>query len=408
MDSTQILRSNDERAQKVQLASKLVEWANFNKICLNNISNLSIGNIGKLKGLYAEWYEIWILDNAFMGELIVETRTSLSMHIFVELSRTHFILSYDRLDRERREIRELGKLPENPQQYDILCGGIMSFPQSKIMETLLEISFCIKTNQPVDKRTLDLLYLRNAGLFCDTASIHSLDLDEMREIDGEHYRPSRDYMMFTCIYFQAIYHRFFYLEEFNVERIGLSDDSATAQWIDSLMVTGDAFDRYYEEACMEAYNFPGDEAWFHYRYPSDPPYRATIISCIRPSLSKRFTSEYRISLETVRATVNHFDLQGACSRIFLMLSLDHYMWSKFQFHWMEAVCIEHEILEPSQGKLFGEHHPPYLLEVFSLYHLYYKGIVYQSENIYQVISLWIDIVKRDYNCHVFGCQLKFD
>lgn len=407
---------------RVQLISVIVEWSEFNKICLASIANLSEESIKKLTSLYDEWYEIWILDNAVFGEIIPETRTSFSMHIFVELSRTHFILEYPRVAREREQLKALmGAIPEDPQQFDLLydpLGGqkpVMSYPQSDIMASLQEISVGLKIGttggENPTNRFINLLYLRNSALLCDSSSIHSLDLDQFREIDGDRYVPSKDYIMFTCIYFHALFHRYFYMKEFVFEPVPPEVDwESTKLWIESNVypyMIGDSFGKYYEQACVEAYNFPGDEAWFHYRYPSDPPYRGTIINCVRPALSKQYTSEYRISFDAVKETVNHLDLQGVCSRLFLLLAIDQYMWSKFQLHWMDAVCIDHDILEPSQEKLFGDR-APYLLEVFSLYCLYYKGKVYQSENIYQIIALWIDIVKRDYNCHVLGCQLILD
>jgi hypothetical protein len=422
MDSTQLLVDpRGHKYMRVQLISKIIEWSEYNKNCLDTITNLSEESIKKLQSLYDEWYEIWMLDNAVYGEIILETHTSFSMHIFVELSRTHFILEYPRIAREREQLKALmGAIPENPQDYDLLYDPnqqqkpIMSYPQSVIMSSLQEISMEIKVGGTIvgdnsTKRLLNLLYLRNSALLCSSSSINSLDLDQFREIDGDYYVPSKEYIMYTCIYFQAIFHRYFYLNEFETEPITI-DWQSTKSWIETQIfpyMIGDSFGKFYEQACLEAYNFPGDEAWFKYRYPNELPYRGTIVNCIRPALSIRYTSEYRISFEVVKDTVNHFDLQGACSRNFLLLAIDQYMWSKFQLHWMDAICIDHEILEPSQEKLFGDR-VPYLLEVFSLYYLYYKGKVYQSENIYQIIALWIDIVKRDYDCHVLGCHLMFD
>jgi hypothetical protein len=333
-------------------------------------------------------------------------RHCVAADLFVELSRTNFIVMYQSLKEESARIEEevkrtkglptgdydvLWSLDKSVYFYAPLSAPLMSFGHPEIRKTLMVLTERID-QLPFEafdetKRLLKILYTRNSVFFC-------------QKTDG--VPETRDYMTFCCIYFHAIQRRIFYYELLDRFQCNVSG-AAVREWVANSVCTmlgSEGFEDCFGKSCEEAYRFPGDADWFAYRYPALPAQTGSILGCFRPEHAKRYYTDYRLSQEAVLAAVDQDSHSGHCARLFVINAIDQYMRVHHGIPWKDGLVIQNNGLEGSHVKLFrGD--APYLVQVFSRYSVYYKGSICSKNCIYETFACWLNVLKTHYGSAVF-------
>ena len=332
-----------------------------------------------------------------------------SADIFVELSRTNFIVAYLAIVDESKRIEDdirVNGLPkgeyrilwtlENAVHFHVPASSmtIMAYKQEDVMQALLMITERINY-LPFEafeetKKLLDLLYTRNGVFFCQESVFESMSL--------------RDYMTFCSIYFHAVRRRIFYYELLNGASVGGGPvRHAVKHWVETIVcgtLGTEGFEDCFAKSCEEAYSFPGDAEWFRYRYPNLPVQTGSILGCFRSDLAKRYYSGYRLSLETVLASVEQDTHSGHCARLFVINAIDQYMRIHYSIPWKDGLVIDNDGLEGAHVKLFRSD-APYLVQVFSRYSVYHNAKIYSYNSIYDAIAQWMNLLKTHYDGVIF-------
>ncbi len=347
-------------------------------------------------------------------------RHTLSADIFIELSRTHFLIMHRTIIEESDQVLQSGNvgglkvvwwsmnntvhLGSRSSKLDCKLP-IMSYKQSDIMNALLMLTEVID-QLPIEalpevKHVLLLLYTRNSVFFCDKVPVSILD--SMKDAEGY---PTRDYMTFCATYFHVVQRRIYYAENIKRHEIGKLTTHCK-KWfeIDACNNLGsDGFEDEYNKACEEAYQFPGDLEWFTYRYPDLSVQTGPILDCFRKELAKQYCTNYRVSKEVLIASLQLASHTGQCARLFFLNTIDQYMKVQFSIPWKDGIVVKNCDLEKTSGKLL-RNGAPYIVQIFSRFWVYQKGEVYCSDDILQVFAYWLLVVKRDYGGKVFGTDL---
>lgn len=381
------------RFKRIELIERLIAWAEFNT--QKNVS----------KEAYDAWHEFFISEYELLKE------KHLGMHIFIELSRAHFLLTYPTLMKERAEIE---KNPEVDADYDLLWRGIMKMTQSQLMDELIRLTQEMQWGN-VDgfERSARLLFTRCGIFFTTPCDAKTLDIENLRVIHDEvNYRPAIDFVHFVAIYFHSIQRRLFYMKECTMNPIHLYHESITKfkTWFETVVCAAigpSGYEKNKERACEEAYKIPGDDEWFTYRNPNALLNRGAVLDTIRKSLAKKYYAESAVSLEATLSTVDSRDYYGRCSRLFVLYAIDAYMQMKFRLDWYDIVVIEHEKLYADSVKLFLDK-LPHLVEFTNSFCVHHKGQFYQSNSIYETLAFWFDIVDVEFDSTILGCRLKLD
>lgn len=429
----------DPSAQ-LQLHKFLYAWGKKNTTYLKVIEKgTEVLPLTELKELHNDCMQQWIVDYGGWSAITtiqpravhhrredvlgtIETRLSqeaqaaavivrhcASADIFVELSRTNFIIAYlDIMDESKRieeDIRVNG-LPKG--EYRILWSlenathfhvpksstAIMAYKQPEVIQTLLmlteRINYLPFEAFEETKKLLDLLYTRNGVFFCQESDFGDMSF--------------RDYMTFCSIYFHAVRRRIFYYELLGGgSAVAAVKGSAVKQWVETVVCGSlgtEGFEDCFAKSCEEAYNFPGDMEWFKYRYPNLPVQTGSILGCFRADLAKRYYSGYRLSVETVLASVDQDTHSGHCARLFVINAIDQYMRIHYSIPWKDGLVIDNDGLEGAHVKLFRSD-APYLVQVFSRYSVYHKAKIYSHNSIYDAIAQWMVLLKTHYDGVIF-------
>lgn len=401
------------RALTASLYQQLLNWANFNTIILKNMpQKVSKRLLEETQQLYDQWLETFVAD--YMDDKEVR------MHIFVELSRAWWILHYNTLVDEQRDIESRRGVPDPNRDYMLFYHPstsdkwVIKYNQADIMDALLEITGFIKyvpsSEMEELRQYVDMLFARNAVFFCEECGPEILNVPSM--YDETHRRPTMDYLMFTSIYFRAILRRFFYLKTFPIYEgafeIPQHYIDACKRWFEGevcTMLGTQGFEELYKKACDQAYDFPGDLEWFKYRNPVAGEHRGSILNSIRKETAKRYFSEYRISKEVILAAMNVMDHQGHCARTFFWMAVDAYMMAHYKLEWANGVIVREQDLESEQVKFYRPKSPT-IVEQFSLFQCFYNKKIYQSDNIYETMAAWLYMVKKHYGGRIFGVNLS--
>jgi hypothetical protein len=404
------------RFQRVELAKRVITWSKYNSALL---AEPPASRGVPSDGLYNSWHDFFISEYTILKE------QSLTVHIFIELARTHFLMAYPLLMKDRAFV-EQNPTSEKAMECDLLWKGILKLTQSELMEEVLSLVQEMQWGNGIDQfeRISRLLFTRCGIFFCTPCDAKTLNLENMRTIhDDVNYRPNMDFANFATIYFHAIQRRIFYTNECPVEPVpspnsvraevggdGVGEKSAIgrAHWFENVVCAAIGPSGYEDckmRACQEAYKIPGDDEWFAYRNPNAQIERGAVLDTIRKQLAKKYFAESAISLEATLATMDSNDYYGRCSRLFALHAIDAYMRMKYRFDWHDVVVIENDQLHAESTKLLLDK-IPHLVELTNFISVHYKGHFYQSNSIYETLGCWFDIVERDFNSTLFGCRVK--
>lgn len=406
---------------------------------LNKLDNLTEDELASVSILYKRYFETFVEDYQSYNEIYTAdgVRGTKAMHLFVELSRAHFILQYARLKKERAILLESQK--ENPSflvtyslktcksdfwQQNDNEKSILDYNQEEIMDMLLMLTK--RANEmPFEKdcvQDFEMLVLavftRNSIFFCQSCSIESLNLDNMRSklpvsYCPTGYVPNRDYMIFVTIYFNALQRRLYYYSQMsrNIQQVAVEPEltKKCEDWVRKTVVKNmgsEGFEDTYMATCEECFRFSGDKEWFGYRYPGRPLTLGPLLDCIRPAEAKAYFIAYKVTLEPVLdAAVGRNDHQGYRSRQFVLNAIDQYIRAQYNTPWLDAVMIVNESIERSSDKLCKTL-CPCLLQVLSDFWVYSGGKIYPTSNIYETIVTWFKVLKEEYRCRLFRVDLS--
>lgn len=412
----------DYRSQMSNMYHRLSQWGLLNTRLIANIpQEVSLPHVERLRSLWSEWLETFLVD--FLND------QQLQVHIFVELCRSNFLIHYNDLMEEQRQIESGRVAPSSSgeQSYRFLFKRegeqktVFSYTQGDIMSSLLEITvkilYCRQENVQALREYTEILMLRHGLLFCQENGPGVLDVAHM--YDAERKRPHVDYAYFSAIYFRAILRRFFFKDLFELvsplemvrewveDATRLDHVKSVERWFEGEVCNSlgaDGYDETYKAACELAYVFPGDLQWFRYREPGNVENVQTILGVIRKPLADRFASEGVISKQVVLAAMNADDHQGHCARMFLLLAVGQYMQTFYEFDWYEAVVVTNEKLESVDYKFYREKSPT-LVQRFSFFEVCHRGRVVNTDSIYETLAVWFLIVKHVYQSHIFEYDL---
>lgn len=381
----------------------------------------------RLKVIHGEWLENLI---CFYGEwsihrqLTPDIRSIVSVDIFIELNRTHYRIMKSKVYEEKRELENslFTIHPEHNMHLYAMCHTshfshgfqqelldwkkpILQYGQGDIMNGLLMLTEkidqlsveSIKETQKV----LELLYTRN-GMFIEEENMICDAIGFVHE-NGKH--PNRDYFTFCAFYFHAVQRRLYYADLIpcKIQRPhGLPEGSIERckAWVETTLcgnIEGEVYEKTYYKSCNEGYVFPGDLEWFTYRYPDLPQDQiAPILECFRKGMAKKYFSEFRISLQTLLASVDQDTHTGHCARLFLINIIDDYMKNHLDFKWKNVVVIDNEMIERSTEDMIYEEQleAPLLIQQFSRYCVYNDSGIYTCDNFYETLTIWFYLIKK--------------
>lgn len=403
-------------------------WAEYNRLALEAILSGSTSFYPPFElmiQLYNRWMESWITDYPTWGTMqsFGGVQSSPALHIFIELSRSRFICMYTDVSKETEYVRKEG---QRPDEFSISYrleltkflsedGGVpwdrplMMFSQQDVFRTLLLLTK-ILDSLPLEstgelRRLVDILFTRNSVFFCEETSPEILNMELMRQEGKEFYRPSRDYLVFSCVYFHALYRRLYYLESIKQTELTLPKGvrKRTEEWIHEVINSfgSEGFEDCFNKAVEEAYNFPGDREWFRYRYPDMPAQTGPILDCFRKAESKAYFTQHRISRETLLNSVELNSHTGHCARLCILNIIDQYMRTRFSIPWRDGLVIPNSGIEGSQVELF-QNRAPYLLQLYSRYWVYDEATIYPSDSIYESFAYWLILLEKRYSSQLFG------
>lgn len=392
------------------------EWA-------SQLEPLLLTTTEKLPGHLEKMHEMWlnnlILDFRFWIEYkdVVpgKIRVFPGMDIFVELSRTYYLISREQVETQRKELNE-AMFKTTLEHSNMHCfkmnhtdhfsegfhkdrldweKPVLEYTRQEVMDALLMITEKIdqlpSSAVSETRYLLRLLYIRHAQLVCTEKDL------------------TRDYLTFTTIYFVAIQRRFFYWDLMPQKKYEVPPETTERcrQWIIKDVynrMTDESFDDIYKNTYEEeAYVFPGDLDWYNYRYPDLPNFQiGPILGCFRTEMMKKYFSEYRISKETLLDSVNQNSHTGHCARLFMFNAIDQYISISMNTKWKDTLVISNNMLESCSKELLREYGVtvPYFVQIFSRYCIYDVGNIYVTDNFYESLVIWLSLIRDKKNWHV--------
>lgn len=420
----------DYRKQYKCLHRNLLEWSQENYQMLCELPKAP-KNVQELRDAHDQQLEALIVDYATWGTIKTfgNIRSSPSVQIFTELSRTFFLIMYQTIKAEEMQVHGKSSIPKDLwigyslDQSEHLEGDfnldwkkrIINYSQQDVMNGLLMLS------QKVDQlphsaveeieKILRLLYLRNSIFLCESSTECILNVPGMTAKVEECLIPNRHYITFCSIYVHAIERRLFYYRQIqcvNVPDVITPDMIARVeQWVQDITngLGTEGFEDCYGKSCEEGYQFPGDREWFKYRYPDQPAHTGAILDCFRRTFAQSYYVEYRMSKESVLAAVNQASHTGHCARIFVLNVVNQYLKTHYNVPWRDGLVIDNKDLEGSQVKLF-RNQAPFFLQLFSRHCVYNDRTFYPSDCMYQSLAIWLYLCKTHCDSQIFGVSIK--
>lgn len=416
---------------------------------------------GELNALYKVWRQEAFSNMASYSEIRLASlpdgrsvQYTFHMHIFTELSRIHWQLM------NQAHAREIGILntisPEsvtaenyetlyclhytrNPMWIDIrasyieaaLSKGedetdvnarqlndklielwntpIVKFNQSQAYALLLFLTqqmICDEEFMKVHR----LLWKRIAELCLYTHDGTVLDMGNMRqEVQPGEFSHNRLFLAFCSFYIIQIDRRVFWtqllrqmqhIQESNLEQI----TSYFMNWFsrEVELMSADNFESVIQNVVDEAYDFPGDERWFKFQWPTNVYNRGACITALRPHLYSQYYSEtYLTKTAMIRAAKTQHP-----ARLFVLKTVEQLLQRyNTDLRWCDGVKINNDEIESQDWKM-TERVCPLLIQTMANYWLYWDDHVFETEDIFQSIALWFWIVKRDCGSELFKYDLS--
>ena len=395
------------RERYIRHLRNLMTFSNFTLHCLALVDRGTFPR-DRVEAYYKEWHKCFIIDyNMHSGET--------AHGMFAALCQANFVLQYERIVRETKYIADLGKFPEGDDLlvrrflHDTDNDPIQMFGQSEIMDGLLYITEQIN-HIPADKiewleKRHEALFTRCSVLFCEHNTEQLFDVPSMRERDDDgEYRPNEAFLVYCTIYFNAIQRRLFYYHL--VERCFQSelpplDPGRFKTFLEGPVckfLGSDSIEDLYTKACDEAYEFPGDRAWYKYVYPAIDASRGAVLQHTRTLYAESYRTESHVSRRPILVGVSDGGHRGYCCRTFVLEAFDRYISAYAGCNnWKSCVAISNSQLSTAEGQAkLMQGQMPLLVQITSRYWVYSKASIWRTDCIYEAIACWCYILKRDY------------
>lgn len=421
----------------------------------------------RLFTLFREWQRTMVENGTVLNELKrygeefgEDFRINVNASIFGELSRIHFILHFEQLSREQTRILSKGYVPTQEDRRDMTTlyslssttaqlwtsvpvpegldweMPIMKYSQSKVMALVgLLCEVCntigsIASNEitlPYEDSATEMMELltalmtRNAVFLTEAALMETtLDVEDMRTVakkkgpGGEvRYRITYDYLVWCSIYFGVLMRRVYYWENLR-ENLMEEKPVVTAAQLErckafiervARQMSSDAYEDCYLGTCEEAYDVPGDQAWFAYKFPGKQNARGNILYDLRPAVNKRYWQEPHVTLKTVMnaSLMPQPRYFGHIGHLFVLNVMDSFMRAR-NVQWRDACVIDQDGIEMSAFKLTRAQ-CPLLLQVFSRYWVYDDAFYYPTDDIYEALAMWLVLLRDEYEGVLFGTPM---
>lgn len=238
---------------------------------------------------------------------------------------------------------------------------------------------------------------------------------EVAEIGADARLCNRDFLTFCSFYLGDIARRFFYygLHQKGQPCLDLTEAQCSEfsehvrAWINRFIneMPEEAFRDMYTENCNEAYNFPGDDRWFRYKWPIKVHTRSECLRQLRPHLYRRYHSEDRTTKRMCLATIS----ESYASRTFLLKALNSYIHSKSggnHIDWFGRAVINSKQIAEAQYELMSNESPQ-LVQILSSFWAYDRKQLFMTDDIFLSIGVWFLILFKRYNSRFFGNSLFF-
>lgn len=416
------------------------------QVVYNLLSDIELGveDIENIDVLYRGYLSIFVEDYYSFNEpyTINGQRGSHAMHLFLELSRIHFLLQYQRLKDEKQQVLYDVTMKDsydtmltfsfdscrsefwtNNSQLEFHSKTIMTYGQTHVIDALLYINKRME-EMPYDKETFEdfdmltlSLFTRNSIFLCEACSDQAFDhLNMRKEVPNveSKFTFNNDYLMLCTIYFNSIQRRLYYWKQFETLHQDIPRGMPTEvceTWFSTEVIPSlgdEGFDDLFAKASESSYDFVGDREWFVYRYPQRVIAKGPVLDCIRPVEAQQYFKGIRyskdVTLELSRGHRN--DINGKMARRFFLLAIDQYFRNNHSVGWYEAVVIENEQLEKEELKICKSPFPC-LLKLLGDYWVYHDGVVYPSSNIYTTFAMWLYLIHKKYNNWFVRVNLKY-
>jgi hypothetical protein len=403
-----------------ELHTKLLEWARKNDQHLKS-ATIEDSVAIELKRLHSQWLEYLIMDYQTWSHVqetedATKSLPTVSLVIFVELTRSHYLIVRDSLRQDFEESQSIfGVFGENQYAYTLSKTThftphqnldwnkpVLKYTMQEVVYALLMVTeqinrlpfAAVQETQAV----LEALYTRHAMFVCEKQAAEVLDVVYFVS-NGQ---PNRDYLMFASVYFHAVQRRLFYTKLIPHRTLVMREDvvARCEAWFEKEVVhtlSGETFDALYAAACEESYVFPGDKEWFTYRHPDRPNHQlSSVLECFRGDIVRKFASEYRLSKETIFSQRNQHTHTGYCAKIFGLHAIENYVKNHISsdLEWKEAVTITNEMIEGNDTRLMREMETPYFLQMFSHFYVYHVSHIYICDNFCESFAIWLSLIDR--------------
>ncbi len=238
---------------------------------------------------------------------------------------------------------------------------------------------------------------------------------EMKEKETELYTIHRNFYMFVAIYMTPILRRFFYHKLFYNIRYKNENTPAPygeftpeliKNWVEKMIhgFAEEAFVDLYVDHCAEAYKFPGDELWYKYCYPNKIASVPAYLAQMRPHLYRRYFSESQASKKSVLAAVN----DSYIARFFVLKAISTYIQIKTgitEIKFYDACAIQSMELNISYYTMTSNR-CPLIVQAFSTYWAYNEKTFFPTNNVYETIGIWFNLLKSFYESKLHGFTMK--
>lgn len=307
---------------------------------------------------------------------------------------------------------------------------IMQFTQSEVRLLIMFLSQMMNELPAAAvvefKRVFHICWLRVAALSREHWEPSVLDDDAYdptqntykplrRQQQNGLYSVNRECLVFYTYYMGEMMRRLYHydmLVKFPIPPLSadylLELRTRTEQWVQRVVNTipDDAFDEMYDKMKSDGYSFLGaDNLWFSYFYPTKTCNRNATITVLRPHLHARYFSEMQVTKESVLKMAR---IDNYTARLFVFRAIQEFLHVRIQrCKWMDAVVVCSEGIELADDLLDAETQPaPVLLQVVASFWPYYRGCVYQTDDVYEQIGVWFWLLREHYNSTLFDVDLS--
>jgi len=264
------------------------------------------------------------------------------------------------------------------------------------------------------------LWIRLGQLISNMHPETVLDLPDMRSNQNLNagvplpncFTVNREFCTFCSLYMGELVRRFMHYDSIignrlNVEsRVRLHIAVSAREWVTKAVMgfATSAFETMYRSVIEDGYNYPGDDAWFKFKWDKKVHSRAACITEFRPHLHGRFFSEAQLNRQTIlNAAAGSSNL---VARLFVLKAIDEIIKQTCPSipAWQAAFVVFSNGIELATYKLISEK-VPLIVQFLSSFWVYEKGRVHVCDNIFEAFGVWAWIIHTRYGDKVYESRV---